>query len=221
MWKSHSVKRKRLENKVWTMSDILVVLPPLTADDCVIFAKNADRPPTEVQEVVYFPPQDHPNGTKLQVGEIEPTHEIMALIALRKLNLQTRMRSNPLGLHVWFLVRPVVYFHTLCMRTAKAMAGLCRCAVSPETSLFAYAGSTIISWAGSIMSEGMFYDCLHRRMILVVWWIISAMLNLNIHTSYFSHAVNYSHELRHILVCVKYTYDQFWDFNRYEFFTNV
>ena len=29
----------------------------------------------------------------------EPTHEIMALIALRKLNLQTRMRSNPLGLH--------------------------------------------------------------------------------------------------------------------------
>ena len=27
----------------------------------------------------------------------EPTHEIMALIALRKLNLQTRMRSNPRG----------------------------------------------------------------------------------------------------------------------------
>ena len=30
----------------------------------------------------------------------EPTHEIMALIALRKLNLETRMRSNPLGLYV-------------------------------------------------------------------------------------------------------------------------
>ena len=28
----------------------------------------------------------------------EPAHEIMALIALRKLSLQTRMRSNPLGL---------------------------------------------------------------------------------------------------------------------------
>ena len=26
----------------------------------------------------------------------------MAFIALRKLNLQTRMRSNPLGLHVWY-----------------------------------------------------------------------------------------------------------------------
>ena len=35
---------------------------------------------------------------------IKPTHGIMALIALRKLNLQTRMRSNPLTLHVWFWV---------------------------------------------------------------------------------------------------------------------
>ena len=30
----------------------------------------------------------------------EPTREIMALIARRKLNLQTRMRSHPLGLHI-------------------------------------------------------------------------------------------------------------------------
>ena len=54
----------------------------------------------------------------------EPTHEIMALITLLKLNLQTRMRSNPLALHVWFLVRPFVYFHTACVRRAKAMARL-------------------------------------------------------------------------------------------------
>ena len=32
---------------------------------------------------------------------------------LRKFNLQTRMRSSPLGLHVWFLVRPFVYFQTV------------------------------------------------------------------------------------------------------------
>ena len=51
-----------------------------------------------------------------------PTHEILVLIARRKLNLQTRMRSNPLGLHVWHLVRPFVYFHKLCVRTAKALA---------------------------------------------------------------------------------------------------
>ena len=43
----------------------------------------------------------------------EPTHEIMALIALRKLNLQTRMRSNPLPLHVSFFcqtLRLLPYF---------------------------------------------------------------------------------------------------------------
>ena len=66
-----------------------------------------------------------------------------------KLNLQTCTRSNPLSLHVWLLVRPFVYFHTLCVRTAKALARLGRCEVSPEPSLFAYAISTIISWAGS------------------------------------------------------------------------
>ena len=57
----------------------------------------------------------------------------MALTALRKLNLQTRMRSNPLGLQVRFFVRPFVYLHTLCVQTAKALRSL------------AYAISTIIS----------------------------------------------------------------------------
>ena len=53
---------------------------------------------------------------------IEPAHEIMALFVLRKLILQTSMRSHPMGLDVWFLVVPFVYFHTLCVRTAKALA---------------------------------------------------------------------------------------------------
>ena len=81
----------------------------------------------------------------------EPAHEIMVLFILRKFILQTRMRSHPVGLQVWFLVRPFVYFHTLCVRTAKALGRLRirGCAVSPESLLFAYAISTIISWAGS------------------------------------------------------------------------
>ena len=83
-------------------------------------------------------------------GTYEPTHEIMALIALRKLNLQMRMRSNPLGLHVWFLVRPFVYCHALCVRTAKALV---RLRIPPEPSLVAYAISTIISWAGSYVLQ--------------------------------------------------------------------
>ena len=76
-----------------------------------------------------------------------PSHEIMILFVLRKLILQTRMHSHPVGLDVWFLVGPFV--HTSCVRTAKALARLHGCAGSPETSLVVYVISTIISWAGS------------------------------------------------------------------------
>ena len=79
----------------------------------------------------------------------EPAHEIMVLFVLRKLILQTRMRSHPTGLDVPFLVGPFVHFHTSCVRTAKALVRLRGCAGSPEPSLVAYVISTIISWAGS------------------------------------------------------------------------
>ena len=79
----------------------------------------------------------------------EPAHEIMALFVLSKLILQTRMRGHPVGLDVWFLVGPFVYIHTSCVRTAKALVRLCRCAGSPEPSLVTCVISTIISWAGS------------------------------------------------------------------------
>ena len=70
---------------------------------------------------------------------------IMALSVLRKRILQTRMLSHPVGLDVCFLVGPFVYFHTSCVRTAKALARLHGCAGSPEPSLVAYVISTIIS----------------------------------------------------------------------------
>ena len=60
------------------------------------------------------------------------------------------MRNHPVGLVVWFLVGPFVYFHTSCGRTAKALARLRIRAVLPEPSLAGYVISTIISWAGSI-----------------------------------------------------------------------
>ena len=73
----------------------------------------------------------------------------MALFVLRKLILQTRMRSHPVELDVWFLVGPFVYFNTSCVRTAKALARLRGCAGSSESSLVAYVVSMLISWAGS------------------------------------------------------------------------
>ena len=72
---------------------------------------------------------------------------IMVLFVLHKLILQTRIRSYRVGLDVWFLVGPFVFFHTSCLRTAKALARLRGCTDSPEPSLVAYVISTIISWA--------------------------------------------------------------------------
>ena len=55
--------------------------------------------------------------------------------------LQTHMCRHPVGLDVWYFVGHIVYFHTLCVRTAKALARL----HSPEPSLVAYMISTIIT----------------------------------------------------------------------------
>ena len=57
---------------------------------------------------------------------IEPCHEIMVLFVLRKLILQTRMRNHPRA-SCLILVGPFVYFHTSCVRKAKALARLRGC----------------------------------------------------------------------------------------------
>ena len=87
-------------------------------------------------------------------------HEIMVLFVLRKLILQTRMHSHPVWLDVWFFV----YFHTSCVRSAKALARLREFAGSPELSLIAYVISTIISWAGSFIVK--FHRNLRKSNIL-------------------------------------------------------
>ena len=60
------------------------------------------------------------------------------------------MRSHLLGLDVWFCVGYFIYFHTSCVRTAKALLRLRGFAGSPEPSLVTCVISTIISWAGSV-----------------------------------------------------------------------
>ena len=52
-----------------------------------------------------------------------PSHEIMVIFVLRKLILQVSMRNHPVGLDVWCLVGPLVYFHTSCLRTEKPCSG--------------------------------------------------------------------------------------------------
>ena len=61
------------------------------------------------------------------------------------------MRSHLVGLDVWFLVGPFVDFHTSCVRTAKALAKLCGCTGSPESSLVACDKyHTLMSWHKSL-----------------------------------------------------------------------
>ena len=105
----------------------------------------------------------------------------MALFVLHKLNLQKRMRSHAVGLDVWFLVEPFAYFHTSCVRTAKALARLHGCTGSPEPSVVACMISTIISWAGSFVRAKWMLILLevqwvitegHIRMISSPWWIM-------------------------------------------------
>ena len=96
-------------------------------------------------------------------NRFEPAHEIMVLFVLRKRILQTRMRSHPVGLDVWFLVGPFVYFHDLYVRTANALVRLRGCTGSPEPSLVACMISTIISWAGSFVLLFCFLSFLRHR----------------------------------------------------------
>ena len=88
-----------------------------------------------------------------KINTCEPSHEVIVIFVLRKLILQTHIGSHLVELHVWFLVGPFAYFHTWCVRTAKALARLQECTGSPEPSLVAYVISTITSWAGSTTSS--------------------------------------------------------------------
>ena len=113
------------------------IVSRLLSDDCRIIVINVcARVKSNVSVTLFW---------------IEPSHENMALFVLRKLIIQTHMRTHPVGLDVSFLVGPFVYSHTLCVRTAKALVRLCGCVCSPEPSLVIYVISTIISWAGSIL----------------------------------------------------------------------
>ena len=92
------------------------------------------------------------------------------IFVLHKLILQTRMHSHPVGLDVWFFfVKLFIYFHTLCVQTAKALARLRACAGSPEHSVVAYVASAIISWAGSFNLPSCTNGCeAHREFLMVV-----------------------------------------------------
>ena len=90
----------------------------------------------------------------------EPAHDIMVRFVLRKLILQTHMRSHPVGLDV-FLVGPFDHFHTSYVRTAKALERLRGCTGSPELSLVAFVVSAVISMSWFKYTPYLFH-----------WWTV-------------------------------------------------
>ena len=81
------------------------------------------------------------------------------------------MHSHPVGLHVWCLVEPFIYFHTSCVRTAKALARLCGCAGSPQPSLVAY---VILPYFMCANSEGSGETARMRRLA----WVFAGRLHV-------------------------------------------
>ena len=76
-----------------------------------------------------------------------------------------------------FFVGPFVYFHALCVRTAKALARLRECAGSPEPSLVAYVISTIISWAGSFRYNFLYgFAVAGQRASPIILWFRNCVL---------------------------------------------
>ena len=89
--------------------------------------------------LIYFRARRQTHATFLgkENTENEPCHEIMALFVLRKLILQTRMRSHPVGAKC--------RTQASCVRTAKTLARLRRCAGLPEPSLVTFAMMSTIA----------------------------------------------------------------------------
>ena len=48
--------------------DTFVALPPATVDGRVIFGKNSDRPASEVQEIIFVPPNHHLYDSTVKVS---------------------------------------------------------------------------------------------------------------------------------------------------------
>uniref|UniRef100_A0AAV2LNU7 Secernin-2 n=1 Tax=Knipowitschia caucasica TaxID=637954 RepID=A0AAV2LNU7_KNICA len=62
--------------------DCFVSLPPGSKHEQVIFGKNSDRPRDEVQEVIFYPAENHPPGsmlecTYIQIPQVEQTHAVV------------------------------------------------------------------------------------------------------------------------------------------------
>ncbi|XP_056404242.1 secernin-2 [Hyla sarda] len=80
--------------------DCFVSLPPASRSPVVVFAKNSDRPRTEVQEVVYYGAATHSPGSKVMCTyvEVEQAPKTLAIVLSRPAWLWgAEMGANEMG----------------------------------------------------------------------------------------------------------------------------
>ena len=93
----------------------------------------------------------------------EPAHEIMALFVLRKLILQTHMRSHPVGLDVWFLVRTLRLLRYFMRANSKGSGETARM----RRLAWAFAGHlcdkyhNLMSWLICFFGQDVEFVCIH------------------------------------------------------------
>ena len=127
----------------------------------------------------------------------------MALFILRKLILQTRMHSHPVGLDTY-----LIFCRTLRLLFMRGCPG------SPEPSLVAYVISTIISWA-------RFFVVAKILQTVSVSWLLGRPLELN-HILYTCFCGLYYYLLHHKSFKIR-KWKTFWwiGFSHYMSFTEI
>ncbi len=85
------------------MCDTFVALPEATTDGSVIFAKNSDRPYSEIQNITHYPYQEHPSDstvrcTYIEIPQVEETYAV--LLSQPSWMFGAEMGANELGLTI-------------------------------------------------------------------------------------------------------------------------
>ena len=130
--------------------------PDMFLDICTRAADLATPRPRTLKHRLQLPLQVTPINNRNNKKK-EPCQEIMVRFVLRKLILQTHM-----GLDIWLLVGPFVFFHTSCVRTAKALARLRGCRL-----IWAFAGR--LCGISTISHELAQFNLLRPRWLSNAW----------------------------------------------------
>ena len=107
------------------------------------------------------------------------------IFVLCKFILKICLHSHPMRLYVWFLVRLIIYFHTSCVRTAKALERLRGCA-----------GTDV---QARLCLRCRLCDKYHNLMSWLNYQFRYPYCNANIHTIFINHIILHFYKPHHLV----------------------